>query len=138
LYGVFVQYVSTYYPENNGQVENRNREIVKYIRLLGDQEKDWDEVLLTALWALRTCKNEVTKFSSFELLYGRTDLQPFELSINFINKKRFESQDEYLIRKFITHQKWIIEATKNIKNANYGRIDVNNLTLWKHNLNQEI
>jgi len=129
LYGVFVQYVSTYYPENNGQVENRNREIVKYIRLLGDQEKDWDEVLLTALWALRTCKNEVTKFSSFELLYGRTDLQPFELSINFINKKRFESQDEYLIRKFITHQKWIIEATKNIKNANYGRIDVNNLTL---------
>jgi len=129
LYGVFVQYVSTYYPENNGQVENRNREIVKYIRLLGDQEKDWDEVLPTALWALRTCKNEVTKFSSFELLYGRTDLQPFELSINFINKKRFESQDEYLIRKFITHQKWIIEATKNIKNANYGRIDVNNLTL---------
>lgn len=129
MYGVFVQYVSTYYPENNGQVENRNREIVKYIRLLGDQEKDWDEVLLTALWALRTCKNEVTKFSSFELLYGRTDLQPFELSINFINKKRFESQDEYLIRKFITHQKWIIEATKNIKNANYGRIDVNNLTL---------
>lgn len=129
MYGVFVQYVSTYYPENNGQVENRNREIVKYIRLLGDQEKDWDEVLPTALWALRTCKNEVTKFSSFELLYGRTDLQPFELSINFINKKRFESQDEYLIRKFITHQKWIIEATKNIKNANYGRIDVNNLTL---------
>ncbi|KAG4096636.1 hypothetical protein H8356DRAFT_1326287 [Neocallimastix lanati (nom. inval.)] len=46
-----------------------------------------DETLYSALWALRTCKNEVTKYSHFELLYGRRDLQPFELTLNIQKKE---------------------------------------------------
>jgi len=56
-------------------VENRNKEIDKLLRLLGEENKDWDEVLPSALWALRTTKNSVTKHSSFELVYGREDQQ---------------------------------------------------------------
>jgi len=37
-------------------------------------------LLPSALWALRTSKSSVTKYSSFELVYGRKDQQPFELS----------------------------------------------------------
>ena len=118
LYGVYVHYTSTYHPESNGQVENRNREIGKYLRLLGNNQKDWDEILPSALWALRTCKSEVTKFSSFELLYGRTDLQPFELSLDINDRHIHETTEEYLIRKFTTHWRWILEATNNINNAN--------------------
>ena len=59
LYNVYVHYISTYHSESNGQVENRKREIIKYIRLLGGTEKKWDEILPVALWALRTCKSEV-------------------------------------------------------------------------------
>ena len=73
---------TTYHPSTNGEVENRNKEIIKYLKLLAKQEDDWNEVLPSALWALRTCKNEKTKFSSFELLYGRQDLQPLELTLN--------------------------------------------------------
>jgi len=42
-------------------------------------------------------KNEVTKFSSFELLYGRKDLQPFKLGliVEGINKNEDEDEDEY-------------------------------------------
>ena len=54
LYNVYVHYISTYHSESNGQVENRKREIIKYIRLLGGTEKKWDEILPVALWALRT------------------------------------------------------------------------------------
>ena len=118
LYGVYVHYTSTYHPESNGQVENRNREIGKYLRLLGNNQKDWDEILPSALWALRTCKSEVTKFSNFELLYGRTDLQPFELSLDINDRHIHETTEEYLIRKFTTHWRWILEATNNINNAN--------------------
>ena len=91
----------------NGEVENRNKEIVKYLKLLGNKEEDWDEVLPSALWALRTCKHERTKFSSFELLYGRQDLQPLELSLNKEGRNRYGNDEEYLIQKFIQHQKWI-------------------------------
>jgi len=68
------------------------------------------------LMAIRTCKRKVTKFSSFELLYGRTDLQPFELTIAYNDRNVNETFDEHLIRKFTTH-KWIMEATPNIDNA---------------------
>ena len=33
--------------------------------------------LSSALWALRTSKNSVTKYSSMELVYSRKDHQPF-------------------------------------------------------------
>jgi len=48
LYGVYVHYTSTHHPESNGPVEKRNREIGKYLRLLGNNQKDWDEILLKA------------------------------------------------------------------------------------------
>jgi len=125
LNDVYVHYISTYHPASNGEVENRNREIVKYIRILKSQFKElskqnqeWDDILPSALWALRTTKNEVTKFSSFELLYGRKDLQPFELAINIDKRFPEESEEEYFVRKFINHHNWISEAIKNIETAN--------------------
>jgi len=118
LNDVYVHYISTYHPASNGQVENRNREIAKYLRVLGTKTDNWDEVLPSALWALRTAKNEVTKFSSFELLYGRRDLQPFELMINVDKREKEENEEEYWMRKFITHYNWIKEAINNIETAN--------------------
>ena len=118
LHDVFVRFITTYHPASNGEVENRNKEISKYLRILGNSEDDWDDVLPSALWALRTCKNEVTKFSSFELLYGRKDLQPFELGLNVGGINKNEDEEEYWIRKFINHHKWIEEAIKNIETAN--------------------
>jgi len=82
LNDAYVHHISTYHPMSNGEVENRIWEISKYLRVLGNSNKEWDDVLPSALWALRTCKNEVTKYNSLELLYGRRDLQSFELSIN--------------------------------------------------------
>jgi len=119
LYGIYVHFVSVYHPESNGMVENRNKEIGKYLRILCNKNiENWDLILPSALWALRTCKNEVTKFSSFELLYGRRDLQPFELSLNLDKKEKGESITEYLIRKFAKHYQWIHEAINNITTAN--------------------
>ena len=119
MYGVYVHYGAVYHPESNGMVENRNKEIGKYLRILCNKNvQEWDKVLPSALWALRTCKNETTKYSSFELLYGRRDLQPFELMINLEGKELGESQEEYLIRKFTKHHKWIQEAVENIQTAN--------------------
>ena len=117
LYDVYVKFVSTYHPESNGLTENRNKEIGKLLRLLGTENRDWDEVLPSALWALRTVKNSTTNHSSFELVYGREDQQPFDIAARptkGINK----SSDEILLEKFINHYRWTMEACENIKNAN--------------------
>jgi len=102
LYDVYIKFVTIYHPESNGLTENRNKEIGKLLRLLGTKNKDWDEVLLSALWALRTVKNGTTNHSSFELVYGREDQQPFDRAANptkCINK----SSDEILLEKYISH-----------------------------------
>jgi len=49
-----------------------------------------------ALWALRITKNSKTKFSSFELLYGRRDTWPLEIMFPDIYKDPNESEEEYI------------------------------------------
>jgi len=115
--------VTTYHPASNGKVENRNKEISKYLRVLGNKETNWLEILPSALWALRTCKSEATGFSSFELLYGRHDLQPFELGLNIQGVDKDEGEEEYWMRKFIIHHKWISEAIENVDTANKLWVD---------------
>ena len=118
LYDVYIRFITTYHPESNGLTENRNREIGKLLRLLGAKEENWDLILPSALWALRTAKNSVTKYSSFELLYGRKDLQPFELATTLPTSNVLGSKEEQLIEKFIDHHKWILDACENLKKNN--------------------
>jgi len=77
-----------------------------------------DLVLPFALWALRTSKNSVIKYSSFELLYGRRDQQPFELASSLPTSNVQGSKEELLIEKFINHNKLVIDAWNNIKKNN--------------------
>ena len=118
LYGSWVHYVSPYHPESNGMIENRNREIGKLLRLLVENESEWDEYLPSALWALRTTKNSKTKFSSFELLYGRHDTWPLEVMFPDIYKDPNESEEEYIFRRFLRHQNWVKQATEYSEYAN--------------------
>ena len=117
LYDVYVKFTTTYHPESNGLTENRNKEIGKLLRLLSDKHKEWDEVLPSALWALRTTKNSVTNHSSFELVYGREDQQPFDIAAR-PTKGVDKSSDEILLEKFVNHYLWTMEAAANVKNAN--------------------
>jgi len=114
LYVVYVKFITPYHPESNGLDENRNKEIGKLLRLLGQQHKEWDEILPSALWALRTTKNSITNHSSFELVYGREDQQPFDIAAR-PTKGINMSSDEILLEKFVSHYQWVMEAASNIK-----------------------
>jgi len=52
LHDVFVRFITTYHSASNGEIENRNKEISKYLRILGNSEEDCDDVLPSALLAL--------------------------------------------------------------------------------------
>lgn len=137
LYDVYIHFSATYHPETNGMTENRNREIGKYLRVLGEKEKDWDLVLPSALWALRTSRNTPTKFSSFELLYGRIDQQPFELATTLPTTNVTATNEEQLLEKFCDHYKWIIEASRNMKKINKKWEEERNET-YRNNKQNEI
>jgi len=115
---VYIQFTSTYHNESNWEIENRNKGICKYFKLLcNNNQGTWDYIFSSVLW-VRTCKYEKTMFSNFKLLYGRRELELFELMINLDKNEDYESKDKFLIRRFTKHYMWINEAIKNIETAN--------------------
>jgi len=123
LYGVYIHFVVRYHPSSNGLVENRNREIGKQLRNFADKNSEWDTLLPLALWAIRTAKSSVSGYSSFELLYGRKDLTPTEITImNSIEETIERSMDELLIERFLEHTKWVKDAAnKKLGSINYWK-----------------
>ena len=98
LYRVYIHFVASYHPPSNGLVENRNREIGKQLRNFAGKNDEWDTLLPLSLWAIRTAKSSVSGYSSFELLYGREDLLPTEITLlNSLEEPVEYSIDEVLI-----------------------------------------
>ena len=123
LYGVYIHFVGIYHPPSNGLVENRNREIERKLRNFTNDNTNWDLLLPLALWALRTAKSAVTGYSSFELIYGREDLTPNEITIrNSLEEPVERSMDELLIERFLDHAEWVKKAAnKKLGTINYWR-----------------
>ena len=123
LYGVYIHFVASYHPPSNGLVENRNREIGKQLRNFAGKNDEWDTLLPLALWAIRTAKSSVSGYSSFELLYGREDLLPTEITLlNSLEEPVECSIDEVLIERILEHTKWVKDAAnKKLGTINYWK-----------------
>ncbi|OIR56592.1 MAG: uncharacterized protein A8A55_2659, partial [Amphiamblys sp. WSBS2006] len=71
-HGTVLKFASTGHPQTNGAVENFNGLLGKLIlRLSGDNKTIWNKMLGKALFGCRVRVNEATKFSPFELVFGR-------------------------------------------------------------------
>ena len=81
-------------------------------------------LLPLALWAIRTAKSSINGYSSFELLYGREDLLPTEITLlNSLEEHVECSIDEVLIERILEHTKWVKDAVnKKLSTINYWKI----------------
>ena len=64
---------SPHAPSSNGKTERCHRFLNDIIAkgLQGKPHDEWEEMLPAALFAMRTCVNESTKYTPYMLLYGR-------------------------------------------------------------------
>ena len=70
---------SPYRPETNGQIERSHAGIKDFLRCYSERFADWDKLVPFATFTYNTSKHSVTKFTPFELVYGRIARFPLKI-----------------------------------------------------------
>lgn len=97
--GVMSSRTSPYHPQGNGQVERFNKTLLQMLKTLTEREKrNWKESLNKLTFAYNCTKCEVTGFSPFYLLYGRSPRLPVDTLFELTENKGTPSQQEYMLR----------------------------------------
>jgi len=65
-------HTTAYHPESNGSLERTHKTLVTYLRCFIDSKlNNWDEWISYACFMYNTTPHTVTKFSPYEVLFGR-------------------------------------------------------------------
>jgi hypothetical protein len=80
LLGIKPIFTTPWHPCCNGKCERLNGIIKAVLRkVCSDQPKEWHRFIPAALFAVREIPNDSSKFSPFELLYGRRVRGPLSI-----------------------------------------------------------
>lgn len=78
-YGVRHKFITPYHSEANGLIERFNRTVVSMLtKFVNASRNDWDKYLCQVTFAYNTTIQSTTKFTPFEVLYGRTPHLPYD------------------------------------------------------------
>ncbi len=74
LLGTEHRMTSAYHPQTNGLVEKFNHTIQScLLKVVNENQNDWDVHLDPVLFAIRTSKHKSTGYTPYELVYKRSD-----------------------------------------------------------------
>ena len=87
---------TAYHPQCNGQTERLNRTLQNMLaNYINDKKDDWDEYLPLLQFAYNTAIHSTTKFSPFELTYGREPRMPLDLMHNNTQLELYLSTESF-------------------------------------------
>ncbi|GFO17205.1 gypsy retrotransposon integrase-like protein 1 [Plakobranchus ocellatus] len=108
LMGIKHVYSSIFHPSSNGMCERINGVIKAMLRKVADKHPgDWDRLLPSVLFAYRETPQDGTKFSPFELMYGRTPR-----GIMSVLKELYTDQE--LVQEVKTTYQYVIDLERRI------------------------
>ena len=107
---------SIYNPKANGRIERANKTIKKMIsHFVNKKHNNWHEILSYVVFAYNVSYHESTKFSPFNLVYGREPLIPTDISLSGGQIDNINDIDAKVLYEKLNYARQL--ALDNIKNA---------------------
>jgi hypothetical protein len=119
LFGIEKSRTTPYHPSGNGLTERYNRTLLNMLGTLDPSKKtDWKKHLPSLVFAYNCTKHESTKFSPFQLMFGRTPKLPIDSVFEQTQETPQQTTTEY-----IENLKQRLESSREIvmKHANTAR-----------------
>jgi transposase InsO family protein len=135
-YGIKQLFASPYHPQTNGLVERTNKTLADTItKISRETNKNWDQCIAEALFAIRTTYQSTTKQTPFYLTYGREaripiDSQHLDLETPQDTWEKAEQVRLYQLNEVLPQQR--NDAQKNIqkKQQTYSNDQIRKVTLF--------
>jgi len=114
---------SAYHSQTNGLDERMNQTLTTaLVKFVNENQDDWDVHIKSVLFAYRTSKNDSTKFTPFQLMFGRAPVLPIEMEIKSKPSNEGEQAEE-AAPDFEEKVRLMMEIREQMKEPTMANID---------------